>query len=231
MKFTSIIFALLILSSCKKDETIVAQERPVSSFNKIVLKHRINLILTQGSTNALTVVAAMQKLSSIKTEVIDDVLYIENLSNNIINKPGESINIYLHVSGLETIDYQGSGNITSTNTITAPTFTIVSMTGAGIIDLDVEANHLVAGIYEDNADIILSGRSNTAYVYCTSRGSIDLRNMEVKNLDIIYSSVRNGYVWATETLNGTIYHKGNVFYKGNPQVNQTILSEGKFLPL
>ncbi len=221
----------MILSSCKKDEIIVAQERPVSSFHKIVLKHRINLILTQSSSNALTVIADMQKLSSIKTEVVDSVLYIEDLSNNIINKPGETIDVLLDVSGLETIDYQGSGNITSTNQLTAQTFTIVSMTGAGIIDLDVEANHLVAGIYEDNADIILSGRSNTSYVYCTSRGSIDLRDMEIKNLDIIYSSVRNGYVWATETLNGTIYHKGNVYYKGNPQINQTILSEGKFLPL
>ena len=219
-----------ILFSCKKDfGTLVTESRPAGPINKIILDHKINLTLIQDNFENLYVVAGSKSIGSVSTEIKDSVLTIQNLDNSSINAPGNEMEVRVGVTNLQMIEYRGSGNVKSVNTLMPSSFTIVSSKGAGIIDLSIETGHLVAGIYEENADFILKGKANSAYVYCASRGSIDMKEMEVKKMNMVYSSVRNGFVWATDSLTGTIYHTGNVFYKGTPVMQIEEKSSGKFL--
>ena len=221
---------LLLIISCKKDQGVrVTEDRSVSSFHTIIIDHRINLTITQDTIEKLQVMAGINTISSVITLITDSTLTIQNKDNSTINDPGNFIEVKLSVKNLRTIEYQGSGNIASTNKLTPSSFTIVSTKGVGIINLEIETDHLVAGIYEENADFIFRGKANTAFVYCSSRGTIDLKEMEVKKMNMVYSSVRNGFVWVTENLVGTIYHTGNVFYKGNPVLQKEEVSSGRFL--
>jgi hypothetical protein len=234
MKFKLLIFIFVsaLCVACKKNIGMMASEnRPAGAIKKIIIDHKINLTLTQDSVEKIVVIAGENIISSIGTLVKDSVLIIENINNSSINDPGTNIEVKVSVRDLQLVEYKGSGNIKSTNTLRPSAFTIVSSKGAGIINLNIETGHLVAGIYEENADMIFSGKSNTAFVYCSSRGTIDMKNMQVKKMNIIYSSVRNGYVWVTESLAGSIYHTGNVFYKGMPTLDVKQLSTGRFLQL
>ena len=219
-----------MLFSCKKDfGTLVTEIRPAGPIHKIILDHKINLTLIQDNFENLYVIAGSKSIASVSTEFKDSVLTIQNLDNSSINAPGNEIEVRVGVTNLQMIEYRGSGYVKSMNTLKPSSFTIVSSKGAGTINLSIETGHLVAGIYEENADFIFKGKANSAFVYCASRGSIDLKEMEVKKMNMVYNSVRNGYVWATDSLTGTIYHTGNVFYKGTPVMQIEEKSTGKFL--
>ena len=225
-----LIFLCPVLFSCKKDfGTLTTEIRPAGPIKKIILDHKINLTLVQDNFENLYVIAGSKTISSVSTEIKDSVLLIQNLDNSSINAPGNEIEVTVGVTNLETIEYRGSGYVKSVNTLKPSSFTIVSSKGAGTINLSVETGHFVAGIYEENADFIFKGKANSAFVYCASRGTIDMKEMEVKNLNIVYNSVRNGYVWATGSLTGTIYHTGNVFYKGSPVKQIEEKSSGRFI--
>jgi hypothetical protein len=224
-------FFSFMLFSCKKDfGMIISETRTAGPVKKIILDHKIDLVLTQSTIETIKVSAGEKTIANVQTELKDSILIIQYKKNSTINDPGNPIEVQVSVADLQMIEYKGSGYITSTNTLLPSSFTIVSSRGAGIVDLKVETGHLVAGIYEENADFIISGKAASAYVYCSSRGTMDLKNMEVKNMSLVYSSVRNGYVWATQTLTGTIYHTGNIFYKGSPVLNNEEKSSGRFLP-
>jgi hypothetical protein len=232
MKRTQFIILLIcfMVSSCKKDfGTPVTEIRPAGPIRKIILDHKINLTLVQDNFENIYVKAGSKSIHSVSTEIKDSVLTILNLDNSSINAPGNEIELFVGVTNLEMIEYRGSGTLKSMNTLKPTSFTIVSSKGAGIVDLSVETGHFVAGIYEENADFIFRGKANSAYVYCASRGTIDMKDMEVKKMNIVYCSVRNGYVWVTDSLTGTVYHTGNVFYKGAPIRQTEDKSSGKFL--
>jgi hypothetical protein len=230
--FISTIAAVFLLSSCRKDfGNRVTEIRSAGPVKKIIIDHKIDLVLTQDSFENIAVIAGSKTVANVQTELSDSILTIGYKNNSTINDPDNPVEVQVGIKDLQMIEYRGSGNISCRNTLISSSFTIVSSKGAGIVNLQLETGHLVAGIYEENADFIISGKANTAYLYCTSRGTMDLKNMEVKKMSVVYSSVRNGYVWATENISGTIYHTGNVFYKGSPVLNIEEKSSGRFLPL
>ncbi len=235
---TLAILVLLSLSTCTKfnlltpERRIIIVQRPIESFNVIFLNNNINLILTQDTMEQIRVEAAENMQSSILTQIQNHVLSISRTGATILSKPNELINVYACVRELKKISYQGSGNITSTNTLNSSNFLIISNSGAGNVTLSLNTHMTTAGIYNENADFIFQGQSDSCYTYCASRGSIDFRNFEVKKLQIDYSGARDAYVWVSNSLTGNIFYKGNIYLRGNPYtVSLKQSSEGKLYPL
>ncbi len=234
--FVFLCVALLI--SCKKNGcfenagSIQKSERLATQFNTIDIKDNINLVLTQDTINKIFVEAGEFISSNIKTEIANNVLTINNeASCKWLRNPSEQVTVYVNVKDLVRINYNGSGNITSTNTIVADGITFYTDNGAGTIDIDLNAKRTYAYIYNDNTDMIFRGNSDSCYVYTGERGTIDFRDFVVKNQTVGYGSIRDGYVHATESLKVIMYFKGTLFYKGNPgKVTTEYLSTGRVIP-
>ena len=232
-----VLFALSIsIGGCKKGlfekaGKVVVSERPVGSFIRIYLFSNINLILTQDTVNKIKIEAGENLQDGIITAVADSNLTIKNGLSNLANSPNETINVYVSVKDLQVISYQGAGDITCTNTIKALAFNILSNEGAGNVYLSLDTKLTIAGIYDDDADFIFSGKSDSCYSYCASRGTIDFKDFTVKRMQMDYSSARDAYVHATELLRAKISYKGNVFYKGGPIIDVQLKNEGRLLPL
>jgi hypothetical protein len=229
---------LLLFLSCKKTSclenagTKVISHRKTASFNKIDLFDNVNLIITQDSTEAIAVEAGANVLPNIITSVEKGVLTIKNSTScNWLREPSETINVYVSVSNLNNLNYQGSGRVTSTNTIVTDTITIFSKEGAGIVNLSLNAKHTNTNIQQESPDIILNGKSISCHAYIDSRGSIDFKNFEVMFMDIGYTSVRDASINVSEGLNVIIYHTGNLFYKGNPHINTKFYSSGRLFQI
>ena len=126
-------------------------------------------------------------------------------------------------------DYNGSGNISSTNTLTAPVLFFYSYVGAGNIDVDLQADVAGAYIHQENADITLRGSANRFFTYTNARGSLNLKDLQVKNMVMEYGGVRNATINVTENLDLIIYHTGHVYYKGTPQIKLQTHSTGQLL--
>ncbi len=240
MKLLKPLFFLLLTGmagcqkpSCLSDAGLASQTvRTAAPFSKIVLHDNINLVLKQDTVEKITVEGGKNLLPQIATTINQNTLTIENKAScNWLRRPGEKITVYASVKHLEQVDYNGSGNITSTNTLTSPRLFFYSYEGAGNIDVALQAEVAGAYIHQENADITLRGSSNQFFSYTNARGTIDLKDLVVKNMVIEYGAVRHATINVTENLDVIIYHTGNLYYKGSPQVKVQTHSTGQLLRL
>jgi hypothetical protein len=226
MKFRIYIFSVLCLftcSQCKKlglsaNGPIVITDRTIQPFTKICLFDNIDLELTQDTLDKIRIEAGEQLQSMITTEFSGDSLLIKNKARGLMTNPDQKIIARISVKTLNSLSYQGSGNITCTNTITSPLFQVYSNAGAGNVYLNVNSHIINSGIYGENADFIFQGHTDSCYTYCSSRGTIDYRNFNTDKLLIDYSSVRDAYVNVSTALYGNIFYVGNVYYKAHPSI-------------
>jgi len=205
----------------------------LQSFNSITLYDNIDLVIQQDNEEKAIIEAGENLQPFITTELKDNTLTIRNNSAcDWLRSANEKITITLFVKDIDNISYYGAGNISSLNQLQVDDLSIDSWTGAGDIVLNINAQSVRATIHGENADIILKGRAATGTAYCTSRGTIDLRELEVKHLTITQRSVRDAFVNVTESIEAIIMYKGNVYFRGNPSRKEvTTTNEGRLLPL
>ena len=189
----------------------------------------VNLVLTQDTSESIKIVAAKNIEPNISVQNKNGVLTIRNNTTcKWLRSANEKTTVYLGIKTLDHLEYSGSGNVSSTNTINADKITFYSATGAGNIDVSLNAKQVTASVEYESADFIFHGRADVCYGYAGSRGTLDLKDLEVKYLALGYAGVRDVTVNATEVLEATIYHTGNVFYKGNPpNITTTFYSSGR----
>lgn len=211
---------------------VMVAERNAAPFTKIELYDNINLVLTQDTVEKIKVEGGQHLLPNISTNITGGALIIRNnVACNWLRNPNEEITVYASVKRLEEVLYNGSGNITSTNTLTADRLFFYSHEGAGNINVAMQAEVGGAYIHQENADITLTGICSRFFSYTNARGTIDFKNLEVSQMVIEYGGVRDATIHVTDSLNAIVYHTGNLYYKGSPGVKKVVHSSGQLLRL
>lgn len=233
-----LLLALSIVSiQCKKPACVensgapIINKRMIQTFTQIHLQDNINLILTQEVEQAITVEAGQNIIPNITTVVENGVLTIRNEGTcKWLKMPDTQINVYVSVKHLEKLDYEGSGNVTSTNTIHTSNFNLISQKGAGNINMQINATNTNIQLEGENPDIILTGISDYCSISVDPRSSINLSNFEVRSMSAEYRSIRDGFINVSEKLQVNVYHTGNLFYKGAPiQVTPIYYGSGRLI--
>ena len=231
------VFVISIFFSCSKDgcsftaEAISSQSRNVSSFNQIILYDKINVILKEDSVQSITVDANKTLLPGISTDVSNNILTIKNDNHcTLLTNPDQQVNVYISTLQLQNITYYGAGNINSVNTLHPSQFTVDCWTGTGAVKLDIVTNSLSVYIRTNNAQVTLSGQSNTTVIYCAAEGYINMFQLPSVNLTLNQRSVRDIDINVTGSLNADVVYKGNVFYMGNPvKIDSLITNTGRLI--
>lgn len=225
--YSAIFFLSCFFISCEKngclEETgaLVKTMRSAGPIREIRLYDNIDLVLKQDTVEKILVVAGKSLEPFIETSFEKDVLTIRNnMQCKWLRNPSEAITVYVSVKNLEKLDYEGSGHVSSENTIMAENITFYSELGAGNIDLELKARQTFSYIMDENSDMRLRGTSDVLWTYTNSRGSIDFSEFEVKKMVIEYGGVRDATIHVTEELDAILYFHGNVYFKGNPVITQ-----------
>ena len=236
----SLLSALLImlLVACKKPTCfedagpLVTVERQTASFHRINLFDDVDVILTQDTIESIKVKAPKFIEPNISVQNENGVLTIKNNTTcRWLRNPSEKVEVYIGIKNLDYFEYSGSGNVSSSNTIKANAINFYSATGAGNIDISLEAKQVTAWVEYESADFIFKGKADICYCYANSRGTLQFEDFDVRHLVINYAGNRNTTVSATERIEAVVYHTGNVFYKGNPSNITTVYySSGRLLP-
>ena len=236
-------FVLVLFTSCKKGGVtdcfhttgnITKEERSIESFNNILLKDNVNLILNKSESNSITVEAGSNLLDGIITQVGDNgVLEIRNDNRcNWIRSFDNPINVYLDYIDIDTFEYRSIGNVSTTDTLTTDTLWLKVLEGAGEINMKLNVNRLYCALNYGTADIILEGNCGLAFVYSASFGLINMFDLESTFVFINNRSSNDVYVRATNQLGVTIENVGNVYYAGNPPiVNLNRTGSGELIKL
>jgi hypothetical protein len=227
-KITGIFILLTLLLSCSRDScpvsagTTTSEIRNLSSFREIVLYDKINVILTPDTVQLIRVEAGANLLAGISTHVAEGTLTIQDNNGCKLLRTGASTaNVYISTGQLQKISYYAAGNVSSTDTLRAGSFTVDCLYGSGSINLKLVADSASAIVRTENAVISLSGYGNYAYVYCEEAGSVNLFQFTSHAVYVESKTVRDIDVHVTGNLQANILYKGNVYYMGSPPMIQT----------
>jgi len=215
----------------KSTGSIVSEDRTVTgSFNTININDNVNLVYTDDSiTPGISVKAGNNLLSEITTEVQGNQLILHNNNKcNWVRKFGIPINIYVHAHPIIKIIQNGSGNISGTNTITEDSFNYESW-GAGECNLSINVNNLYCSLNLDAGDATFVGHANAAFLYSAGNGFFYNSGLTTGFTSILTYSTGDSYVNSNGTLWAKIFDEGNVYYKGNPIIVDTITGKGQLI--
>jgi len=221
-----IILVMLLFASCSKEDsagcfkstgTITTETRDLGAFNYLHMKNNVDVYLAYSPTYSVEVKAGKNVLPGIKTTISENTLSITNENTcNWVRSYEKPIEVYIGTPRLDSIVYEASGNLTSTNQFVADSIKLDVLEGAGSIDLWVNTDCSKWNLHYGTVDLNVRGASHISYLYSSGYGPADLRNLETTFTYMTNNSTNNCFVSASLELVVKIENVGDVYYYGNP---------------
>ena len=207
---------------CKSTGGNATESRPVADFTEMYVYDKINVVITQDTINSIVVEAGDHLLSEITTDIVGGQLNIHNNNScNFVRSYKREITIYVHAKNLQKVDQDGSGNITSTNSIISDSFVSNNWT-SGNVSLSLNVNHAYAGTHVAAGDVTFTGSANDLYVWDICEGIIHCENLAAKSVTVVSKGTGDCYVNASNELITQLRGQGFIYYYGNPSTVQSV---------
>lgn len=227
----SILFLATLLSSCNVNmfnrisgnRNVVTENRNLKQdFTKIKVSTGLDLYISQGSSNEITVEADENLHDIIITEINDGVLKIYSEQNIWKAKARK---IYVTVKTLEEVAATSGSDVYTKETLKVNDIKISSTSGADI-RMSIDAN-TVETSSTSGSDIEISGIANNHISKATSGASIDAYELRSKNVTVKVSSGADINIYASESITAKASSGGDIDFKGSPEkVNKKSSSGG-----
>ena len=219
--FLIFFFLVSVTTACAQNTTgngnVVEENRPVEPFSAIDIGGVLNVYLTQGDTETVTVEADENLLDLIITENRGNTLVVK-LKKGVDIKKAKEKNVYITLRAIDELEVSGVVNVKSTNALTADAFDL-DIGGVSNTDLELRCNQLDA-----QADMVgnltLRGEVQEANIRNGGVGSLKAFDLKVDRLTIKNSGVGSAEVQAQDEISITSSGVGSVRYKGDPVVKE-----------
>jgi hypothetical protein len=230
-KILTLLFVATLFSSCAIDmfnrvngnRNVVTEDRSTKEdFTKIKVSTGLDLYISQGSKNQITVEADENLQDIIRTEVKDGVLKIYSEKNIWRAKARK---VYVTVKTLEALTATSGSDAYAKETLKVNDLKISATSGADIhISVNVNTIETTA---TSGSNIEVSGASNNHISKATSGASIDAYQLRSKNVTVKVTSGANINVHASESIDAKATSGGDIDFKGSPKkVNKKTSSGG-----
>ncbi len=225
---------------------VVAEERPVSDFDRVSLRGVGDVFITQGEETSLIVEASDNLIEYIETEVRNGTLILDftDEAKRRDKQHFEPITFTVSMKDVSGLDISGAGDILA-ETLDAERMELV-ISGAGdIVVGSLDANTLEVHLHgagdvvvssldaEELAvhlngagDVVLAGRVVEQDVHVNGAGDYDAAELESQMALVAVNGVGDAIVWATNSLDVRIPGTGDVEFRGDPQISYDISGLG-----
>lgn len=183
----------------------------LNTFQMVFIQDEEEFIFLKGGENLIS-----------KTEIVSDnnVLKINHsYGNNTRNF--DLITAEIHLKNLTTITCSAPANISNKNTLAGNHLDIIITSESELVEMSLNLDYEslkfhsygnACGGYEfsgtcPETNYILNGVIN-----------INASNLRNENTILAQNGIGEAHVWATNSLNITIYSSGDIYYKGNPEI-------------
>jgi hypothetical protein len=230
-KILTLLFVATLFSSCAVDmfnrvngnRNVVTEDRSTKeNFTKIKVSTGLDLYISQGTKNQITVEADENLQDIITTEVNDGILKIYSEKNIWRAKARK---IYVTIKNIEAITATSGSDVYTNETLKVNNLNISATSGADIhisVDADTVKTTATSG-----SEIEVSGVSNNHTSKATSGASIDAYQLRSKNVTARVTSGADINVYASESIDAKATSGGDIDFKGSPEkVNKKTSSGG-----
>lgn len=195
---------------------MTTQSRTVSNYESVALTGSMDVILVKGREGNLKIEAEENLQRHIITEVSGGKLKISVEKGYSLN-PSRNHDIVITVpfTDIERVSLTGSGDIRSSDLVTADDFSI-NITGSGNVKLPLKAKNTSANI-TGSGDIDLKGSSVDFDCKVTGSGDISAFDFQCENVQATVTGSGDIQVYASESLKASTPGSGDIEYRGNPK--------------
>ncbi len=190
---------------------VVTQEREAGYFNAVKVSTAIDLILTQGNSESITVEADDNLHEYIVTEIKNNTLHIYTEANI---RDAREMNVYVTMKDIEEISATSAGDVVGKSVITSDALHL-STSSAGDIHLEVDVQKLSCRI-TSAGDMTLSGTTDELEANLSSAGDLNAYDLTSRTASISASSSGDAHITVTEKLRARASSAGNITFKGDP---------------
>jgi hypothetical protein len=196
----------------------VTDERNLSGISQVKISGIMNLYLSQGDNESLRIEGDEKAISLLEINENGDLLEIGYKDEDNVKNIFEdfSPDIYLTISDLRKLSFDGVVNIESVNTFQVEEL-IITGDGIGKIDLEIEAK-MIDATFNMMGNIVLRGNVETIKLSNEGMGKIDASKLISQNMTLSSSGIGKVEVYCEDELSITVNGIGSVNYSGNPKV-------------
>lgn len=230
-------FALISLYSysqpwetIKGNGQIKKETREVGAFTSLSSGGAIDVQISYGNSNSISVEADENLLPYIETSVENGKLTIKP-KKNVNFKTNSKMAVSVSMIKITSLQQSGSGNITGNGAFTNGDKTDISISGSGNIKLGFDSFKDLDLSLSGSGNINLNGKeTNSITARISGSGSIDCSNISSNDVNASISGSGNIKVIANNSIDAKISGSGNVYYKGNAtNVKTKTAGSGKVL--
>jgi len=202
----------------------VTSVRPIETFDQVTIDGNYRITLIASERNRLEIEADENLQEYIITSVSNQQLRIET-TDKIASLNGFNIDIY-YSEPLKTIKCNGAAVINNSEPLKVRNLQL-EMSGAGMIDLEIEGRSLATEI--SGAGLVkISGKIKNQKLDLSGAGSYKAYDLYSENCELDLSGFGNAQVFAANRIDVDLSGLGNVSIRGEPTtVNKSISGLGK----
>jgi hypothetical protein len=209
---------ILVISGCnpegvgcfKSTGPVETRLIDLPTFTAIDISNNIDVHISPDQTNEVLITAGSNILPGVRAEVIDSVLYLENL--NSCNFTRKYVNPVIEISNpeLELITQHGYGEVVSTDTLRFDKLRLVSEECSGDFRLSVNVSSLSVGS-NNISNFYISGFADQLSVgIYWSDGIFFGENLSTNTCYVTHSGSNSIHLNVSGSLRGSINNLGNV---------------------
>jgi len=207
---------------------VISEDRQVSDFQRIILQGSGELIIEQGSREALTIEAEDNLLPVLTSEVQNGTLTLSSKRGMSI-QPTKPIRYHLQVKDLSGLEISGSGKAQMEKLEGDSLHLRISGSGDVTIQ-EIDVNELGVTI-SGSGEVQAAGTADKLSVNVSGSGTCRLEDLQSQQAEVTISGGGDITVWVEEQLDVRVSGSGNVSYYGKPQTNTRISGSGELKDL
>jgi len=218
-----ILSAILILCiACNKNSCFtgsgknVKNRLPLKAFSSLEINGISNIIIIEDSINYALLEGGEHILSHTHISQTDSFISLTNTTNCYMFKNYEKPIIYLHTTNLQSITIHEACKLTNEKVITKP-LQIYTNTELADINLLLDNQKLsVSTFNKAGGKYIFSGTCTYAHLHASYTAQIDASKLKTSVLTVKNHSIKDFYVWVTDTIYTETKKEGNIICTGTP---------------
>jgi hypothetical protein len=207
---------------------VVADERNLAGFNRLVVQAPIDVRLQAGDADRVVVHADDNIAPLIETSVKGGALVI-GLRANTAYRTQTRVQVKVQAREMHGVLLRGSGELRA-DRIATDVFE-ATIHGAGDIRIDsVQANAVAVSI-AGSGDFRAAGTATTVGVVIDGAGDVYCDKLQARNVAVRIRGSGDARVAASDELKVDIDGSGDVRYRGAPKITRQISGAGSVKPL
>ncbi|MDP2088314.1 MAG: head GIN domain-containing protein [Flavobacteriaceae bacterium] len=203
-----------VLTGIKGNSQVTTEDRNLNSkFDGIKVSQGINLILTQGNDEKITVET---------DENLQDILVTKVNNNNVLEvyfdknvRKVSTKNVYVTAKDISLLSTSSGASLTSENAIRSESVQLKSSSGSSI-RVEIVA-HEITSAASSGSNIKIIGKTNNFTAKASSGSTIRANRLEAAEVEAKASSGASIDVNASEILIATASSGGSINFEGNPK--------------